>query len=71
MDSMIINRRDLDFLLYDYIGVQELTGRERFRDHSRETFDAAIETAIVSPSNISRPTTARTIPTSQNLMVSG
>jgi len=38
-----MSRRDLDFLLYDWLDVESLTSRERYREHSRETFDAAME----------------------------
>lgn len=44
MQSKILSRRDLDFLLYDWLDVTALCKRERFADHSRETFDAAIDT---------------------------
>lgn len=44
-DSPLINRRDLDFLLYEFLDVQALCERPRFATHDRETFDAAIETA--------------------------
>ena len=37
-------RNTLDFLLYDWLKVQDLSGRERFADHSRETFDAVLDT---------------------------
>ncbi len=40
-----IDRRDLQFQLYDVFGVEELVEHERFEGHSRETFDAVIETA--------------------------
>jgi alkylation response protein AidB-like acyl-CoA dehydrogenase len=45
MDVRIVNRRDLDFILYELLEVETLTKRERYRDHSRETFDAVIDTA--------------------------
>jgi butyryl-CoA dehydrogenase len=45
MQSTILNRRDIDFLLYEWLAVESLTARERHADHSRETFDAAIDTA--------------------------
>jgi len=45
MTSKIINRRDLEFLLYEFIGVGGLIGRDRYAEHSKETFDAAIEAA--------------------------
>lgn len=44
--SQLINRRDLDFLLYEVMDAQSLFTRDRYVDHSRETFDAAIDTAI-------------------------
>jgi alkylation response protein AidB-like acyl-CoA dehydrogenase len=37
-------RSTLDFLLYDWLKAEELTGRKRFSDHSRETFDAVFDT---------------------------
>ncbi|KUH85727.1 MULTISPECIES: acyl-CoA dehydrogenase [unclassified Mycobacterium] len=43
MKSLLLSRRDLDFLLYEWLRVDELTSRERFAEHSRETFDAVLE----------------------------
>ncbi len=37
-------RPTVDFLLYDWLGAQTLSERERFADHSRETFDAVLDT---------------------------
>jgi len=37
-------RPTLDFLLHDWLGVDALAGRERFADHSRETFSAVLDT---------------------------
>jgi alkylation response protein AidB-like acyl-CoA dehydrogenase len=45
MDSKILSRRDIDFLLYEWLDVEALTQRARYGDHARETFDAALETA--------------------------
>ncbi|MFZ6845130.1 acyl-CoA dehydrogenase [Undibacterium sp. RuTC16W] len=44
MQSKIIPRRDLDFLLYEWLNVESLNQRERFADHTRETFNAALDT---------------------------
>lgn len=38
----LLSRRDLDFQLYDWLDVAALTGRARYREHSRETFDDAL-----------------------------
>jgi len=45
MKSKLLNRRDLDFILYELLDVESLTKRPRFAEHSRETFDAALDTA--------------------------
>jgi len=37
-------RDTVDFLLYDWLTVDGLTARGRFADHSRETFDAVLDT---------------------------
>ncbi|SEA02470.1 acyl-CoA dehydrogenase [Variovorax sp. YR216] len=37
-------RSTLDFLLYDWLHAESLNERERFADHSRETFDAVLDT---------------------------
>ncbi len=37
-------RSSLDFLLYDWLSAGQLNQRERFKDHSRETFDAVLDT---------------------------
>ncbi|MES2424408.1 MAG: acyl-CoA dehydrogenase [Pseudomonadota bacterium] len=37
-------RATLDFLLYHWLDVPSLTARARFADHSRETFDAVLDT---------------------------
>ncbi|MFW6058423.1 MAG: acyl-CoA dehydrogenase family protein, partial [Persicimonas sp.] len=44
--SDIIDRKDLDFLLYDCLDVEELTDHDYFADHNRQTFQAIIDTAI-------------------------
>jgi alkylation response protein AidB-like acyl-CoA dehydrogenase len=41
--STLLSRRDLDFLLYEWLRIDELTKRERFAEHSRETFDGVLE----------------------------
>ena len=43
MKSTLLSRRDLDFLLYEWLQVDELTKRDRFAEHSRETFDAVLD----------------------------
>jgi butyryl-CoA dehydrogenase len=37
-------RPTLDFLLYDWLQTEQLNQRARFADHSRETFDAVLDT---------------------------
>ena len=45
MASLLLSRRDLDFLLHEWLDVTTLTSRERYADHSRETFDAVLDLA--------------------------
>ncbi|WP_310527282.1 acyl-CoA dehydrogenase [Nocardioides sp.] len=40
--SEIMSRRDLEFLLYEWLDVEDLTTRTRYADHSRETFDGVL-----------------------------
>jgi alkylation response protein AidB-like acyl-CoA dehydrogenase len=41
--SLLLSRRDLDFLLHEWLDVEALTKRERYAEHSRETFDAVLD----------------------------
>ena len=43
MASTILSRRDLDFLLYEWLAAESLIQRQRFSEHSRETFDAVLD----------------------------
>ena len=45
MKTPIMDRRNLDFLLYEMLGADKLTEWPAFADHSRETFDAVIDLA--------------------------
>ena len=44
MQSKILSRRDVEFMLYEWLDVEALTRRPRYADHSRATFDAALDT---------------------------
>ncbi|MEV0849886.1 acyl-CoA dehydrogenase [Streptomyces sp. NPDC049954] len=41
--SLLLSRRDLGFLLHEWLRVEELTKRPRYAEHDRETFDAVLE----------------------------
>ncbi len=43
--SPLLDRRNLDFMLYELLEVERLARYPRFAEHGRETFDAAIELA--------------------------
>ncbi|MGI9287242.1 MAG: acyl-CoA dehydrogenase [Pseudomonadales bacterium] len=45
MVAPMLDERDLDFMLYELFDAAALTDRERYADHNRETFSAAINTA--------------------------
>ncbi|SEA20999.1 acyl-CoA dehydrogenase [Microbulbifer marinus] len=44
MAAQALSERDLAFMLYELFDAESLTKRPRYADHSRDTFDAAIET---------------------------
>jgi hypothetical protein len=41
--STLLSRRDLEFLLFEWLRIEELTKPERFAEHSRETFSGVLE----------------------------
>jgi alkylation response protein AidB-like acyl-CoA dehydrogenase len=43
MNSMQVSRRDVDFLLFEWLQVEAMTARDRYSAHSRETFSAALD----------------------------
>jgi alkylation response protein AidB-like acyl-CoA dehydrogenase len=43
--SPLVDRRHLDFVLHELLQVEQLCGYPRFGEHSRETFDAALDLA--------------------------
>ncbi|MBB3048254.1 butyryl-CoA dehydrogenase [Litorivivens lipolytica] len=45
MAAPILCERDLEFMLYELFDAEAMIARERYADHSRETFNATINTA--------------------------
>jgi alkylation response protein AidB-like acyl-CoA dehydrogenase len=45
MTPRLMPRRDLDFVLFELLGLARLCERERFAEHSLETFGAALDSA--------------------------
>ncbi len=45
MRSLLLSRRDLDFLLHEWLEVEKLTTRERYAEHDRTTFDDVLDLA--------------------------
>ena len=45
MSNTLVNRRDLDFNLYEVLDAEKLTEYSYYEDHSRETYDMALGTA--------------------------
>ena len=43
MRSKLLSRRDLDFLLYEWLNVEELVKRPRYAEHGREIFDDLLD----------------------------
>ena len=57
---MLIPRRDLDFHLFDVLGLEELLGRPRFAEHDRPTVDAVLDAAYALAASHFAPHAART-----------
>ncbi|HWV09506.1 MAG TPA: acyl-CoA dehydrogenase, partial [Pseudomonas sp.] len=55
MSETLLSSRNLAFELYEVLDAEALTQRPRFADHSRETFDAAIDTARSIAENLFAP----------------
>jgi len=55
MSETLLSSRNLAFELYEVLDAEALTARERFAEHSRETFDAAIGTARSIAENLFAP----------------
>jgi alkylation response protein AidB-like acyl-CoA dehydrogenase len=45
MSSLLMSRRDLEFLLYEWLDIENLLQRKEYRDYDRETIDAVLELA--------------------------
>lgn len=43
--SLILSRRDIDFLLFEWLRLEDLFGRERFAGHDRQTVAAVLDLA--------------------------
>ncbi|MFC5343217.1 acyl-CoA dehydrogenase [Brevundimonas staleyi] len=43
MSAYALNRRDLDFLVFDWLRIEDLLDRPRFADHSRETLSSMLD----------------------------
>ncbi|WP_078084610.1 acyl-CoA dehydrogenase [Microbulbifer mangrovi] len=45
MSEQLLNNRDIEFLLYEFLDTEALLQRPRYSEHSREVFNATLETA--------------------------
>ncbi|HEO71953.1 MAG TPA: acyl-CoA dehydrogenase, partial [Candidatus Hydrogenedentes bacterium] len=55
MSDQITSMRNLRFLLYEVLNIEELLGKAYYEDHSKETFDMALETAEQVAEEIFKP----------------
>ncbi|HIG67819.1 MAG TPA: acyl-CoA dehydrogenase [Porticoccaceae bacterium] len=49
--SMIVNRRDLDFVLYEALGLDKILESERYADYDRESLDAMLDLCQIIAEN--------------------
>ncbi|MCK5784463.1 MAG: acyl-CoA dehydrogenase N-terminal domain-containing protein, partial [Desulfobacterales bacterium] len=45
MAQQIADRRDVDFVMYEQLGLEEITRHERYKDMNRKMFDMIITEA--------------------------
>ncbi|MCM3755084.1 acyl-CoA dehydrogenase family protein, partial [Bacillus licheniformis] len=57
--SLLMSRRDLAFLLYDWLDAEALVALPRYAEHSRETFDAVLDTSERIAEDLFAPHAAR------------
>ncbi|MDN7933388.1 acyl-CoA dehydrogenase [Burkholderia metallica] len=57
--SLLMSRRDLAFLLYDWLDAGALAALPRYAEHSRETFDAVLDTSERIAAELFAPHAAR------------
>jgi butyryl-CoA dehydrogenase len=44
MTAPMLNERDIEFMLYEFLNSESLSSRERYKDHDRQTFNEVIST---------------------------
>lgn len=57
--SMIVNRRDLDFLMYEVLELDKLLQTERYGDYDREAIDAILDLAQSLGEDVFQPFAAK------------
>ncbi|KVZ02168.1 acyl-CoA dehydrogenase [Burkholderia ubonensis] len=57
--SLLMSRRDLAFLLYEWLDAEALAALPRYAEHSRETFDAVLDTCERIATDLFAPHAAR------------
>ena len=57
--------RDIDFLLFEWLGVDDLTKQDRFGEHSRETFEGLLDLCRDLATRYFAPHNRRTTPVSR------
>lgn len=55
MAEKFVSKRNLDFLLYEVMGAERLSELPYFADHSRETYDLVMDTALKLARNLMYP----------------
>ena len=55
MAEKFVSRRNLEFLLYEVHGVERLSALPYFADHTRETYDLVMDTALKLARNLMYP----------------
>ncbi|UCE55446.1 MAG: acyl-CoA dehydrogenase N-terminal domain-containing protein [Desulfobacterales bacterium] len=46
MAQLILDRRDIDFVLYEQLGIEDLLNKEKYKNLNRKVFDMIISAVI-------------------------
>ena len=56
MANLLVDKRDVDFVLYEYFDILKLTEKKKFEDFSKEEFDMVLDQALKFSENDLAPT---------------
>ncbi|MDY7038548.1 MAG: acyl-CoA dehydrogenase N-terminal domain-containing protein, partial [Thermodesulfobacteriota bacterium] len=56
MANLLVEKRDIEFVLYEHLDILQLTEMDKFKDFSRDEFDMILDQALRFSENDIAPT---------------